>query len=668
MSLGMRAMTANYSALQATSHNISNANTAGYSRQSAQFETAGGQFSGAGFFGRGVNVSGVTRAHSDFLTREAAATRSMAASDEALSTQLQMLEKIFGTGEDGLGHAAGELFNAFVDVANKPTDASARQVVLARANELASRFRSAGEQFDVLQAGVTQDLKAAVASVNELSRQIATLNQRIAAVRGTGQTPNDLLDERDQAINELSRYVQVTTVGADDGSTSVFLGGGQRLVLGTEVTKLATMADAYDPAKVGLGVIDNGTVARPLADSLVTGGSLSGLLRFQNHDLVDARNLVGQMAAAVSGSVNEQQALGLDLRQPAGSGAPLFSVGALRVAPATGNSAINGIPVASTIDASGERVPSVSLTTVDASELMASDYELVADPNLPGGSYQLTRLSDGQAWTVADGSEIDGFRIGVTSPPPLPGDRFLLQPVGTAASRMQAVLADPKGLAAASPVSATLGVGNAGTATVAALRAADSSLNPNLVATLSFTDDNGGYTWTLVDSTGALPPSSGSGTWSAGQAIELNGWELRLDGVPKGPAGSTPGDSIVIARTESPASNNGNANALLALRDRGLVGQRTLADGSVVPGDTVTDAYAGMLADIGVRVQSAASSAELSATMAAEAQAAEAEKSGVNLDEEAARLIQFQQSYQAAAKMLQVAQSLFDTLLQTAGR
>lgn len=668
MSLGMRAMNANYAALQATGHNIANANTEGYSRQSAQLETAGGQFSGAGFFGRGVNVSTMARAHSEFLTREAATSRSIAASDEARSAQLQLLEKVFGTGEDGLGYAAGEMFNAFVDVANKPQDSSARQVVLARAAELASRFRSAGEQIDSLQQGVTLDLKATVGNVNQLAQQIASLNQKIAAVRGTGQPPNDLLDQRDLAINQLSEYVQVSTIGADDGTTSVFIGGGQRLVLGTEVTKLTTLADPFDPLRVTLGLVEPGGQRRALGESMVGGGSLAGLLRVQNHDLVDARNLIGQMASAISGRVNEQQALGLDLRQPAGSGAPLFSVGTPRVAPSSANAAINGVPVASTFDASGVRVPTVSMTVLNASELVASDYELVADPSLPAGTFQLTRQSDGMTMTVSDGDTVDGFRIDVKTPLPVAGDRFLLQPVGGAARNMNLVLGDPRGLAAASPVTGTVGVDNQGTASVAALRAADVSLNPNLVATLTFTDDAGGYAWTLVDSTGALPTTSGTGTWTAGRPIELNGWELQLAGVPKGPGASSTGDTIVVARTESPAGNNGNANALMALRDLGIVGARTLADGSTVPGDTITDAYAGVLADVGVRVQTARLSAEQSAAMAADAKQAQAATSGVNLDEEAARLIQFQQSYQAAAKMLQIAQSIFDTLLQTAGR
>ena len=239
MALGSRAMFANYAALQATGNNIANANTEGYSRQQVNLQTAGGQFTGAGFFGKGVDVATVQRSHDEFLTREAAATRSTAALDEALSKQLEQLERVFTTGEAGLGHAVGQVFNAFADVASKPQDIASRQVVLARTNELTARFRTAAAQIQSLQAGVTQDMKASVAAVNALSKQIGALNQQIASVQGYGHQPNDLLDQRDTVLSKLSEYLQISTVAADDGSVSVFVGGGQKLVLGNIATELS---------------------------------------------------------------------------------------------------------------------------------------------------------------------------------------------------------------------------------------------------------------------------------------------------------------------------------------------------------------------------------------------------------------------------------------------
>jgi len=656
ISIGQRALAANFAALQTTCHNIANANTVGYSRQTVDFETGGGQFTGSGFFGKGVDVATVQRAHSDFLTREAATSRSVAAADQTRSDQLQALEAVFPTGQDGIGYAAATAFNAFVDVANKPQDLSARSVALARIGDLAQQFHTASDQLDELQSGVTVDLKAAVASVNALTQKIADLNHQIANSRGTGQPPNDLLDQRDTAINDLSQYVQVSTVAADDGSVSVFMTGGQKLVLGGQATALAAVPDVYDPSKVQLGITESGAT-RAFPPGFVTGGSIAGLLQFQDTDLRDARNLLGQMAVSITGRLNAQQALGLDLGTPPGSGAPLLDVGAPEVQAATTNAQSGGVPVASYVNGACQRVPSVSLTIVDTDAVQASDYELFADPANHAGTYTITRLSDGSTQQVTSGQVVDGFRIDVVAPPPAARDRFLLQAVAPAVAHIQRALDDPKGIAAASPVTATAAPANTGTAAIAALKATSPTLNPNLTATLTFTDNAGDYSWSLVDTTGALPTTSGTGTWTAGTPIQLNGWSMDLSGVPK------TGDVLTVQKTAFPAGDNGNANALLALRDDAFVGRQT-SGGTTVGGQTVTDAYASALANIGVRVQSAKASAEQSASIATDAKTAQSSVSGVNLDEEAARLLQYQQAYQAAAKILQVAQTVFEALLQ----
>jgi len=310
--------------------------------------------------------------------------------------------------------------------------------------------------------------------------------------------------------------------------------------------------------------------------------------------------------------------------------------------------------VASYVNGAGVRVSSVSITVVNTSQLQPSDYELVADPSLPAGNYRLTRLSDNTSQTVSNGDVVDGFRIDIAAPPPAARDRFLLEPVTPSIRTIASALSDPNGIAAAAPVTGSVAATNTGTAAIASLTATSPSLNPNLTATVTFTDDLGDYSWSLVDTTGALPTTTGTGTWTAGQPIALNGFALQLSGVPKN------GDVVTVAQTTVPAGNNANANALLALRDATIVGQGAAGGG----GANVTDAYASALAAIGVRVQSASLAADQSAAVASDAKTAVADKAGVNLDEEAARLIQFQQSYQAAARILQVAQTVFDSLLQ----
>jgi flagellar hook-associated protein 1 FlgK len=657
--LGTRALFANYAALQVTGNNIANANTPGYSRQTVEFANSGGQFTGAGFFGKGVDVATVSRAHSEFLTSELATATALSAADETRAAALRRLEGIFVPGESGLGHVAGQFLNAFVDVASSPQDSSARQVVLARAGDLADRFRAAGDRLTELQAGVVQDLGVAINSVNTLAKGVAALNDKITDSLGLGHQPNDLLDQRDEMIRKISELVAVTTVPASDGAMSVFIGGGQRLVVGAQASRLALSADSFDPTRVGIALQEAGKII-PLSENILTAGKIGGLMRVQNVDLVDARNLLGQMAQAVASAVNDQQALGLGLGTPPQPGAPIFSTGALRVAPAGANAKVAGVDVASYVNGSGVRVPSVSIAITDATQLQASDYELATDPGGAAGVYQLTRLRDGLIQSVAAGAVVDGFRIDIVAPLPVAGDRFLLQPVGGAAINMQRVLADPRGVAAASPVAATAAGANTGTGSVASLHAVSTSLNPALTATIDFTSATGNYNWELRDASNALV-SSGAAVWQAGTPITLNGFELQLAGVPAS------GDRFTVQATAFPAANNGNALALVQLRSAALVGATTLSGGAVMPGATITDAYANAMTEIGIRVQGAGMTAQMSASVLAEAKAAQNDKSGVNLDEEAARLIQFQQAYQAAAKMLQVAQSVFETLLRAGG-
>jgi flagellar hook-associated protein 1 len=642
MSIGVRAMNANYVGLQTTGHNIANAGVEGYSRQQVELQTALGQFTGAGFFGKGVDVTTVARVYDQFLTRESMTSRAQSSFDIARLDRLQQLESLFAGGDDGIGQSAGALLNAMVDLASRPQDLAARNVVLGRAGELATRFSSAAAQLDDIQSGVTQELGALVTQVNEISRQIASVNERIAVAQGTGHTPNDLLDLRDRLLSDLSSHIQITTVAADDGSVAVFAGGGQRLVLGSQASQLQVAADPYDATRATVGIVD-GAAVRPLSAALIGGGSIGGLLRFQDEDLVRARTMLGQLGAAVAGSLNNQQALGLDLGVPPGAGAPLFSIGAPQALPADSNARLP----------SGAFTSTVTLTTVDPSQLLASEYDLVND----GTGWQLTRRLDGFTQTVVDDQVVDGFRIDLGTPAPATTDRFLLQPVTRAASAMARVLNDPRGIAAASPVTASVGGSNTGSASVASLNVVSPTVDPDQTATITFTSGTGAYNWELRDRVTNALVSSGSGTWSAGNPIALNGFELNLAGVPAS------GDVFSVAQTAFPASNNGNALALANLRDAMLVGRVGNGSGGLTGGMNVTDAWAAAMADIGVRAQGAMTASSISTQVADAAKQAWSERSGVNLDEEAAKLMFYQQGYQAASKVLQVAQTLFDTLL-----
>lgn len=456
MTLGTRAMFAAQAGMQVTGHNIANASVDGYSRQRVETVTAKGQFTGAGFFGKGSDVASVVRTYDEFLTRQAASTASQAAFDTTRYNKLVQLEEAFPTGEDGIGYAGAQLFNALADVAARPGDIASRQVVLGKAADLAARFNAFSRQIEVMQSGVSRDLELEVSSVNELAQSIAKINDQIAALNGLGQPPNDLLDERDRLIQKLSGHLRVNAVPYEDGTYGIFIAGGQALVLGKDASRLAAVADPSDPRQTRVAVLESGG-ARILSSDMVGSGSIGGLLKFQDDDIVAARAMLDQLAQSIADRVNTQQAAGFNLDGAVGG--PIFDT---------------------------------------------------------GGS---------------------------------------IRP----AEAIRVVMSDPRHIAAAS---------------------AD--------------------------------------------------------------------------------ADNGNAIAMAGLRDEAFV------SGGFFRSMTFGEGWASAMGDVGLRVQGAKAAMNISGSVARQALEQRDSNAGVNLDEEAARLIQYQQAYQAAAKVLQIAQKALETLLSTA--
>ncbi len=630
MTLGKQAVFAAYAQLQTTGNNIANANTPGYSRQAVQLQTASSAYSSGGYIGRGVTVSTVARAANMFLTNQTVAATSAAAADGVQRDMLGQLEKVFVGGAAGLGAAATQIFNAFADVAVAPADLSARQAVLGRLQDFAALSRASSDQIEALQTNVAHDVAGGVAEVNTLAAQLGRLNASIAAAVLGGQKPNDLLDQRDQLVLRIGQQVQVQSyIGADE-TANVFVGSGQSLVLGVAAHSLVLQPNPGDPNHVSLGVDIAGQVT-DLSTQAIGDGALGGLMRFQDQDLADARNRLGQLVTGVASALNLQQSLGLDLAGQAGP--PLLRLDGPQALPGAGNARA----------ADGNFSASVSLRIADASALKASDYLLLVDTADPS-QLSVTRLADGKLFMpVHDGDVLDGFAISLGGQAPAAGDSFTLKPVGRAAGNLSVLLTDGRGLAAANPVTAVLGAANSGNASVRAVDIVAAPANAYQAISISFTSDAGAYD--ILDSGGNVLVSD---TFTAGQPIRYDGMALQLGGLARA------GDRINIAPTSHPAASNGNALRF-----------DSLAASLLVDGQTAAEAYANAMADVGVRMQGAVAAAETSAVVSTQAKAALTGQVGVNLDEEAARLLQYQQSYQAAAKLLQTAQTMFDAILST---
>ena len=675
LSIGTQALQANQVALQTAGNNIANANTAGYSRQKVILETVPGQFTGGGYIGKGVTIQTIQRNYSEFLTRQSTMASATMSADTTRADKLKQLQGIFAGGTSGLGSSISEMLNSFADVASSPTDITARTVALTRVDETASRLRAASQSLDDLQIGVSQEISQKVDAINSLARGIADVNDQISRGFGSGQPANDLLDRRDQLIRDLNTYIQTTSIPADDGTVGVFIGGSQALVLGVEASQLSITKDDFGDTLKSKIAINRAGVAISMDENTLGGGEVAGLLRFQNTDLNEGRNLLGRLTMAVTTAMNDQHKLGLDL--DGNPGGNIFSPTTFGV-----QNVLQPVPPSKV----NVGTSTLALAISDTTQFVASDYEI----NFTGATTaNITRRSDGVITTFdfATGTTvpppaippvpapvpgkftIDGISITQGAGPASAGDRFLLKPFSTSASNVTSQFSTPRSLAVASPVVGLMGTTNTGSLQqVSVVARGPNPPNPPAVpftpVVITFTGPN---TYTRSDDVSATVFN-----FTPGEAIEgtipdlpltvppvysnaLDQWSVKLQGAPAA------GDTFTINAIKQTAAdlklNSGNATAMVNLRDV------TMFDGAAL-----TDGYAGLIAQVGIRTQSANYAATVSQSIAGNLERQRAGVSGVNLDEEAASLLQYQQAYQASAKMIQVAQTIFDTLISTLAR
>jgi len=627
--IGLSALNAAQLGLATAGHNIANANTPGYSRQRTEQANALPLQTGAGYVGQGTRVVTIQRVYEQYAANQVLQSTALSASYGAYSTALSQIDNLLADSSAGLAPGLQDYFSGVQNVANHPSDSAARTALLASGQALAARFHLLDGQLSDLRSGVNAQIDASVGAINGYARQIAQLNQRILVAQGAGggQPPNDLLDQRDQLVARLNGQVSATVVRESDGSYNVFVGSGQPLVIASQSYALSSVADPTDPSRktVALATAGNSVL---LPEASLTGGQLGGMLAFRNEALEPARNELGRVAIAVATGINNQQSLGQDLTGALGSA--FFTLPPPQVVPNTLNTG--------TAQMTG--------TIAGGNALTASDYRLA----FTGPNYTLTRLSDNVQQTITPvalgaGVTVDGFTLTLTAGAAAAGDAFLIRPTAQGAAGIDVALSDPARIAAAAPIRAAAGAANLGSGIISA-GAVNGPAPPNAnlqqPVTLTFT---GAGTYD-VNGTGTGNPTGVA--YTAGTTITYNGWTVSLNGAPQA------GDTFTIV--PNTAGSGDNRNALLMA---GLETQKTVANGTA----TYQSAYAQLVASIGIQTADAQNmqAAEEAALM--QATQLQQSVSGVNLDEEAANLMRYQQAYQAAGKVMQIADSLFKTLL-----
>lgn len=626
LSTGVSGLLAFQRALDTTSHNISNVSTPGYSRQRVLIGTRPAQAYGNGWVGQGANVQTTQRVYDDFVAQQTRSTSSSLEHLDIYASNAERLNNMFGDSSNGLTASLQKFVNAFQSVANSPASVPARQVLLSEANTLQQRLKFFDSRLEDIGNEINTRIKGEVSEVNSLAQGIARLNNEITAgiARTGGQPPNDLLDQRDQLLDQLSQKISVNAVKQDGGTVNVFVGSGQPLVLGGSVNQLATVQDPFDSSRLTVALQAPGSSVD--ISSNISGGTLGGLLDFRREQLDPAHNALGRIAVALTDVVNTQHREGMDL---AGAlGGDFFAVGDVDVLDSALNSGTG----------------TVSVVRGDAGALTGRDYIL----EMTGSGWALQDSLTGAAvpmtgtGTAGDPFVVDGVEIEVGGAADV-GDKFLIRPTRGAIGDMNVLITDPSRVAAAAPIRTAADTGNSGSGAISSGEVLDSA-NAQLRApvTIEF------LTATTYSINGA-----GSFAYTAGDDIDVNGWRVQISGAP------AVGDAFTVS--DNTAGTGDNRNALL-LSD--ALKAPVLNNGT----SSLSSAVGEFVGGIGVATRQAQVNRDAQNVVYEESVAAKEAVSGVNLDEEAANLLKYQQAYQAAAQLIRVADTMFQTLLAATER
>ena len=703
LNIGLSGLSATKTSLTVTGHNIANVNTPGFSRQEAVQATRVPQFSGSGYIGSGTTLVDIRRSYSEFLSTQLRSSTALNSDVKSYKSQIEQLDSLLAGSTTGINPSLQQFFSSLQTAAEDPANIPARQLVLSEAEGLARRFNTIYDRLASQNDFINKQMQVTTEQVNRLAGSIGQLNDAIAIAAANGAAPNDLLDAREEAVRQLSTYIGVTVVPQDDNTYNLFIGSGQPLVVGNSVSKLEAVTGRGDPTRFEIEFVSGSS--RQAVTSQLTGGELGGLIRYREEVLDSTLNSVGRLAIAISSEINAQLQQGLDLK--GNVGAALFDnlnaaqLSDLRARPFSDN--------ISSVDA--------SVSIRDSQLLTASDYRLEYDGvSVPTG-YSARRLSDNAIMNVsADGagglrlSDSNGVDQGITvnlTGTPATGDRFLLQPTRRGAADISSILDQPDQLAFAAPLRSEANLQNAGNAVIgqpnvtlvidpASLPQQNFVSDPlrlqNLQALggielrfnqatnqLDFvTPLPAGVSITSVPQPSPTPPAAPapaptpitglnvtpgqSNNFSYAIVVTSGGVtqsytvEQTFSGRP------AEGDRFSVGQNLSGVSDNRNALQLVDLQNAQVVGVSSGPNG-LVAGVSFTDGYGDLVERVGTLT--AQSRVDDTATSAILKQATDNRDSlsAVNLDEEAANLIKFQQYYQASAQIIQVARSLFDTLI-----
>ena len=624
LSTGVSGLLAFQQALDVTSNNIANSATPGYSLESIQLTPQPGQATAGGYLGSGVDVQGITRAYSELLAQQVRSSQASYSSANTLSTQAGQIDNMLSSSSTGLTATLQSFVNALQTLSSSPSSSASRQALLSQAQALVQQINGYSSQISTYGSNLEQQISSDIGQVNTLASSIASLNTQISADLAGGKTPNQLMDQRDTLVDQLSQYVSVNTATESNGAMDVYVGSGQALVTGSIAQQLSAIPSPYNATQYDIGLSSAGGTADVTSE--ISGGELGGLLSARSQVLDPTQSALGLISVGLADTMNQVQQSGMDLT--GAQGQPMFSIPGVQTTPSSNNT--------------GGATLAVTRTSLSA--LTGDNYTL----NFTGGSWQLKDVNTGQsvalsgAGTAGSPFQAAGLSI-VVSGAPANGDSYLIQPTEAVPQGLALLFTNPNQIAAASLAQTAASSANSGSGTIsAATITAPASWVPGTY-TLSFTSAT---QYQVTNSGGTV---IAAGAYSAGQPISFQGAQVTINGAPAS------GDSFTI--TSSTAADSGdNSNVLAAIA---ALNARTLTGGTT----SLTSAANNLVTQVGVLTQQAQANASAQQSVNQDATTARSNLSGVNLDAEAAKMLQYQQAYQAMAQVIQSSGTMFNSLM-----
>ncbi len=648
--------------LQTTSKNITNVNTEGYVRERTEFTTMVDNQVGRGETYRLLNEFAQSQLNRD--------TSNKSFFDQFV-TEANRVDTIFSEESNNLSTGINSLFNNVQEALNQPSSTVARSLVMTDAQSLVDQMDRLSGIVLEQQGIVNEQLEIFSEEANSLIQNINTLNQEIAVVNGTNNasSASSIYNQRDLAIRELSELVDIETLDGPNGEKLVFMGSGESLVMENGTFNLFSLSGDPDPNFKELTLDVNGGKAVPLEiDATKLKGKIGGLLAFRDDILVPAQNQIGQMGLAIADAFNEQNKLGMDANGELGG--DIFNiptVGAYAYQANTGGASLTAtleagkgseLPASDFIVTYTANANEVSIQPIDNKGEPIGSASLATIP--PSGVIDSDDITSGESF----GLQIDVAGTGNT------GDQFQIKLNSEAATSISLATSRGEDLALASPIRTANSIDNVGTATISAgevtsVTSGGFNTTPGLAngdITLvktgtaneyQITDANGTTTFTVT------PPAEGV-LAQAGAPYSNYGFDFDIEGTP------ATGDTFTLEFNEGGFDDNRNGLKLADLQNGELVRKNVVTTATADNHETFNQAYSGLVSDIGVVTGQAITSASAFDALAEQSEAWYESLSGVNLDEEAANLLRFQQSYSASAQVLAAAQEVFDTLLSAA--